>query len=112
MSEGKLVLKIDNTTSLIFTEHGVYEHIEIPKNIQKEKKHSFALPCQVLCGKNLKRPHWSCSYCRLRKVWLGELPPTFPVTVLLFMVLKKRRFATIKNFLIKQLSRLMELLAN
>ena len=29
--------------------------------------------CQSLCGKRLRRPHFTCLYCRIRRVFYGKM---------------------------------------
>jgi hypothetical protein len=104
--------KLNNVTYLIFTEKGVYQHIAINKMFKQRRDKGLSLPCSALCGHNLKRPHFTCIHCRIRRVWLGQIPDTFEVKPLLILVMKNRKFAKIKNYIIKNLVRIIEFLAN
>ena len=73
----------------------------------------LGLPCRVLCGFDLKRVHLTCLHCRARRVASGELPPLFPVYLHFWTVpVQGRRFALLKDQLIKWLASIIELLAD
>jgi len=84
-------------------------HIE-PKKVASGV---FGLPCRELCGFDLKRVHLTCLHCRARRVALGLLPPLFPVILHFWTVrIQGRRFAFVKDFIIKWLASVVELLAD
>jgi hypothetical protein len=66
--------------------------------------------CKTLCGRPLKRLHWTCLFCRMRRVAIGELPPEFGVDLVLFTKRRGRRLERQRNFLIKKLMNLIEFL--
>lgn len=99
----KLVL--NDYSSIIFTKGG--RAFKVYHNLPSVEK------CMELCGKNLNRPHFTCIRCQDKDVLTGRMPRVFEVTPLLIVVRKNRRFATAKNFLLKQVMRLIEVfLAN
>lgn len=74
---------------------------------------ALGFPCRELCGFDLKRPHLTCVHCRLRRVALGKLPPLFPVFLHFWTVrVQGRRFALLKDQVIKWLASVIELLAD
>ena len=75
----------------------------------------FVMPCRALCGKDLKRPHLTCvTGCRIRRGWYGKLPETVELArVIQIAVLKHRRFARVKDAIMKWvLTGVENLLAN
>lgn len=67
--------------------------------------------CQALCGHKLRRIHWTCLFCRIRRVAIGELPPEFPVKVFLWTRREGRWLEGPRDFAIKKLMNLVEFLA-
>jgi hypothetical protein len=69
-------------------------------------KRRFAMACRPLCGFDLKRPHLTCIIsCRIRRVYYHKLPDVNPldrVVLFEFRVLKRRRFAALKDFMMKE----------
>ena len=106
------LLGCDKKMSILMDEsQGFWEwyHIE-PKKVGSS---TFGLPCRVLCGFDLKRVHLTCLHCRARKVASGELPPLFPVFLHFWTVrIQGRRFAFVKDQVIKWLASIIELLAD
>jgi hypothetical protein len=81
------------------------------------------MPCTWICGKPLKRFHWSCLFCRLRRYEAGQLnhadyeragPVVVPRDreVYLLYIDRKRRFRRLKDQLMGKLLNIVELLAN
>jgi hypothetical protein len=84
---------------------------------------SFA--CRKLCGKNLKRPHFSCLACRLRRLAYGKLDkkkyrfdkqtglvvPNVNFSVYMLIIDGNRRFAKVKGLLLKKVLAIAEFLA-
>jgi len=68
--------------------------------------------CQVLCGKKLRRPHLSCLTCRTRRAYLGKMPNRIEVRLYVLSIWKHRRWARVKDALLKRLLTLCEVLAN
>jgi len=68
--------------------------------------------CQVLCGKQLRRPHLSCLTCRTRRAYYGRMPNRIEVDLYVLNIWKHRRFARAKDAILKRLLSLCEVLAN
>lgn len=77
-------------------------------------KRRFVFPCRSLCGLDLKRVRFTCfAHCRIRRVYYGELPVFNEIIgVYTLTVLKRRRFARVKDELLRRLLSLAELCAN
>ena len=89
----------------------LYQIIKIkPSSSMKNKM--GGMPCQSLCGHNFKRFHLTCMFCRLRRVYYGKMPNKIRVTPYLLLIWKDRKYAKIKNVLLKKLLTLCEWLAN
>jgi hypothetical protein len=75
-------------------------------NEQEMPRRRFALPCHVLCGLDLRRPHLTCvASCRIRRVYYHKLPDLNElerVQVVQIRILKRRRFPRLKDFLMKE----------
>ena len=78
----------------------------------------FVMPCRQLCDQNLKRVHFTCALtylgmgCRIRRTYYGKLPNPYPLENAL-IILKRlgypyRRFARLKDFLLKRIMTLVE----
>jgi hypothetical protein len=69
-------------------------------------RRGFAMACRPLCGWDLKRPHLTCfTGCRIRRVYYHKLPDVNEldrVILFEFRVLKRRRFARLKDLLMKE----------
>lgn len=71
----------------------------------------FAMACRPLCGQDLHWPHPTCwASCRFRRVYYGKMPARMAIHMLqlqmgrfqyLLRVLDRRRFARIKDVLIR-----------
>jgi hypothetical protein len=85
---------------------------------------SFA--CKKLCGYDLRRPHFTCLFCRRRRWHYGKLDrrkfhwkdeshrlliPNDSITYVLFID-NSRRFACVKTRLLKSILTFAEFLAN
>lgn len=68
--------------------------------------------CQQLCGLTLHRPHLTCLFCRIRRVYYGKMPRENRVYVYVVLISEERRFKLLKNAAIKVLATLIEALAN
>jgi hypothetical protein len=68
--------------------------------------------CVQLCGHNLHRLHFTCLFCRPRRVYEKKLPETIPVSILTLFIHQSRRHARFKNRLLKVWAEIAELLAN
>lgn len=106
------LLGCEKKLSILMGEDGSFwewYHFE-PKKVGSSP---MGLPCRVLCGFDLKRVHLTCLHCRARRVALGELPPLFPVVLHFWTVrIQGRRFAFLKDWVIKWLASIIELLAD
>ena len=72
----------------------------------------LGLPCKILCGKDLHRPHIGCVTCRLRRRAYGKPFPKPGLMVYRLYIHRYRRFARVKNKLIHVLMSIAEVLAN
>jgi hypothetical protein len=84
---------------------------------------SFA--CRKLCGYKLRRPHFTCMFCRVRRFFYGKLDrsqyhynskmrivmPEDRTTYVLFID-NKRHLANVKALMLKRLLTVCEWLAN
>ena len=66
-----------------------------------------------LCGHDLRRPHLTCLYCRIRRMHHGKMPRAIEVQVYYIAIqrIPPRRFALAKDVLFRRLMNLAELLA-
>jgi hypothetical protein len=85
---------------------------------------SFA--CRKLCGyTEMKRPHFSCLFCRVRRFFYGKMDKTCyhynkqmrivmpqDCTTYVIFIDNKRRLANIKSAILKRLLTICEWLAN
>ena len=85
----------------------------------------MSFPCKKLCGHDLRRPHLSCLFCRVRRFYYGKmdrqkyrynslmrivLPEDRTTYVLL--IDNQRRFARVKAIVLQRLLTICEWLAN
>jgi hypothetical protein len=88
-----------------------YEFYKLPDLVGRAKRPG--LPCKDICGQvSLRRIHLTCLHCRARRIWLGKLPNLFIVDLHFWTVRRGRRFAFLKDFWIKWLASVIELLAD
>ncbi len=112
--ESKVWLRLANYSTIEINADGkFFQTFQIPKNYKAEKQ-LLRFGCNQLCGFKLKRVHLTCLHCRVRRVSEGKLPCSIPVSVHLFTICRSptRRFGRVKDFLIKQLKSLIELLSD
>ncbi len=79
----------------------------------------FVMPCRPVCGLDLRRVHFTCLHCRIRRIHSGKIPPLneledthtilvprddllWPYTIYIF---KNQKLAAIKRVLLKQFIR-------
>ena len=106
-------LDFGQLTRYFTDEHGqAWLGIYVPKQFTAKKAGPLGMPCQTLCGMNLHRFHLTCSSCRLRRVWLGEMPNLIRVHVHGIAVWDDRPQARLKDVLLKKLISVCEWLAN
>lgn len=101
---------------------------------KRKRKSSFlALSCVELCGYGLRRPHFTCLFCRLRRFERrvharglcradfrvsivyrrgGRYVLPFDASAYTLVIDNGRRFRRVKAFLLKRLLAVAELLAN
>jgi len=82
------------------------------------------LECDVIChnpflkqniprkGHMVTRLHWSCGFCRFRRMYYGKMPGRFEVQPWTVYVHVHRRYAWIKNLIMHRLLNMIEWLAN
>jgi len=106
------LLKCEKELSILMDEEGQaweWYHIK-PKKVGPSL---LGPSCRQICGYELRRFHLTCSHCRARRVACGELPSVFPVILHFWTVrIVGRRFARVKDFIIKWLASVIELLAD
>jgi hypothetical protein len=84
---------------------------------------SFA--CKKLCGYEMKRPHFSCLFCRVRRLFYGKIDKTqyhynrymrivMPQDCSTYIIFidNKRHFRNVKAAILKRLLTICEWLAN
>jgi len=109
MSLGKLV--IGKVTQLTLDESGEFwEEFIVPTPLCKTA--TGPETCERLCGHDLRRPHFSCHFCRARKAWNGEIPTRIRVTPYILLLWKDRPGRAWKEKLLKKILPLCEYLAN
>jgi hypothetical protein len=86
---------------------GYYQIFMFPPSLHS-KKGSL---CSGLCGHSLKRFHFSCLRCRLRRVFFGEMKNPVPVTPYVIL-LRKRTEKTFLTRIIKHWLTVLEFLDN
>lgn len=86
------------------------EFINFPKEIRHAR---FPRPyCVELCGRDLRRPHFTCLFCRIRKIYEGKLPSKLPIDPpVTLLPYANRRFARVRAFLVRKLFNIAELLS-
>jgi len=89
--------------------------------IPSGKHNCGALECDRIChdpfhrggdGHKVHRPHYSCPFCRFRKMYYGKMPSRIEVEPCTVYLWKNRRHARIKNLIIHRLLNIVEALAN
>ena len=82
----------------------------IRERAQEMPRRRFAMPCRPLCGLDLKRPHLTCvTSCRIRRVYYHKLPDVNQLDrIVELRVLKRRRFASVKDAVMKELLSLID----
>ena len=68
--------------------------------------------CRDFCGRPLRRLHWTCLFCRLRRVAVGELPDTFPIGIYLLTKRRGRRFECARDAILRRVLNVAEWLAS
>jgi len=83
-------------------------------NVQQQKAYGEVggFACRSLCGKSLRRPHFTCLFCRLRRAYYGKMSNKIEVTAYLLLIRRDRRFAKVKAVVLKRLLAICEWLAN
>ena len=69
-------MPISKLACLVVNDNGkkfVYYHFH-GLNMTAREHPTASMPCQALCGHNLKRFHWSCLNCGYRKSFYGKMP--------------------------------------
>jgi hypothetical protein len=85
-----------------------------PEGIQQRARdlpsRRFVMACRPLCGMDLKRPHLTCiTGCRIRRVYYDKLPKINQLErIVELRVMKRRRFAALKDAVMKQALTLIE----
>jgi hypothetical protein len=91
--------------------HDTYQYFRV--DLHKYQKNKGAL-CSSLCGHQLKRFHFSCLFCRLRRVAFGKLPPLLQITPYILVIRTDSQAVNVRfpiiRFLAKNLQSLVETL--
>lgn len=85
----------------------------ITQEMMKPQKHPIgSMPCQSLCGHNLHRFHFTCFFCRARKIYSDQMPNMFLVVNYSLLIRKDRPNSKMKDFILKRWLTIAEWLAN
>jgi hypothetical protein len=82
----------------------------IRERAREMPRRRFAMTCRPLCGFDLRRPHVTCvTACRIRRVYYHKLPDLNELDrIVELRVLKRRRFAPLKDAIMKEMLSLID----
>jgi hypothetical protein len=109
--KAKEIFHISEHSGIFAGEDGKYYQIFPERPVMPETSKNGGPRCQSLCGRAMRRPHWTCLFCRIRRVAMGELPQVLEVGVYMLTIRKGRSHWRIKNILIRRLMNVAEFLA-
>jgi len=98
--------------------NGQAYQITVPSIKKGVKRHLLSPGCVDLCGYELHRPHLCCVAnvfgvgCRLPRVRDGKLAEMIPVRIYFLSIQENRKARIVKDFLLKKLLSVAEVLAN
>jgi hypothetical protein len=87
----------------------------------------MSMPCQTLCHHKLRRFHWSCLYCRIRRFFYGKMdrkkyhynrylgvvmPEPDRTSTYVLIIDENRHLRSLKAAILKRLLTIVEMLAN
>lgn len=103
----QVLLKWDAAHSILVMnpkrpQDGYFQIFMFPPGLRKND----SVLCSGLCGHVLKRFHFSCLRCRLRRVYFGRMKNPVPVTPYVILLLQR----TDKVFLTQIIKRILTLL--
>lgn len=90
----------------------LWQTFNFPKELQPATQGFGVLPCQRICGHNLKRFHFTCLFCRTRKALTGRIPTRLRVEPYMLLIWADRPNFRVKSALLKRFLTICELLAN
>ena len=105
------VFRISDHSGIYAGEDGKYYQIFPVRPEMPAAAGNGGPPCQSLCGRTMTRLHWTCLFCRIRKVALGELPQAMEVGIYMLTIRTGRSHWRVKNLLIRRLMNVAEFLA-
>jgi len=104
----KIKMFIKGRLFLVDDSNKMWIYYLIPKSNKREKKNLFSLGCQVNCHKNLKRLHWSCFWCRERRIIQGKVDNPVQVNIYIDVIHKDIKLNFLRSWLVKNLRSLIE----
>jgi hypothetical protein len=73
-----------------------------PEGYQAFPSRHFVMPCRALCGLDLKRVHFTCIFCRLRRVFAGKMTAKNDCNTYSLIIMDHRPLATVKDLLLRK----------
>ena len=73
-----------------------------PRAIERFPSRPFVMPCRTLCGLDLKRVHFTCMFCRLRRVLAGKMTARNDCHTYSLIIMDHRPLATVKDLLLRK----------
>lgn len=74
-----------------------------PEGYQRFPPRPFVMPCRALCGLDLKRVHFTCMFCRLRRVFAGKMTARNDCHTYSLIIMDHRPLVTVKDLLLRKL---------
>jgi len=108
--EGKIFkvwMFLEGRILLIGEDNKLWIYYVIAKNT-KRKRRRLNLLCQIYCEKNISRTHFSCSWCRKRRIIEGKVDNPVKVDLYIDVVHKDIKLSRLRQYLIKNLRSLIE----
>ena len=73
-----------------------------PEGYRAFPRRPFVMPCRALCGLDLKRVHFTCMFCRLRRVFAGKMTARNDCHTYSLIIMDHRPLATVKDLLLRK----------
>lgn len=73
-----------------------------PEGYRAFPSRPFVMPCRSLCGLDLKRVHFTCAFCRLRRVFTGKMPARNQAHTYALIIQDQRPFVAVKDLLLRK----------
>lgn len=74
-----------------------------PEGFKNFPDRPFVMPCRPLCGLPLKRVHFTCLFCRLRRVHSGKMPARNQAHTYALIIQDQRPLAAVKDLLLRKI---------